>query len=121
MIFLDLHKVYDTLDRLWCLEILEGYGVGPQDRIVLRAYWVKMKMVARAGVYDGDAFKGAWGVTQSDPLSPTIFIVVVDAVVIHWVKMALDEEEKKGNEGRHQAALLYANDGMVALSNPRWR
>ena len=30
MIFLDLHKVYDALDWDRCLEILEGYGVGPQ-------------------------------------------------------------------------------------------
>ena len=78
-------------------------------------------MVARSGGYYEEVFKGARDVTQGEPLSPTIFNVVVDAVVIHWVKMALDEEEKKGNEGRHQAALLYANDGMVALSNPRWR
>ena len=28
MIFLDLHKAYDALDRSRCLEILEGYGVG---------------------------------------------------------------------------------------------
>ena len=29
VIFLDLTKVYDALDRSRCLEILEGYGVGP--------------------------------------------------------------------------------------------
>ena len=29
MIFLDLHKAYDVLDRSGCLDILEGYGVGP--------------------------------------------------------------------------------------------
>ena len=28
VIFLDLHKVYDALDRSRCPEILEGYGVG---------------------------------------------------------------------------------------------
>ena len=80
-------------------------------------------MVARAGGYYGEAFKGARGVTQGDPLSPTIFNVVVDAVVRHWVTMAMAEAEKrgeKGNEGRHQAALFYADDGMVALSDPRW-
>ena len=30
-------------------------------------------------------FKGLWGLTHRDPLSPTIFNVVVDAVVIHWI------------------------------------
>ena len=29
MIFLDLHNVYNALERSRCLEILEEYGVGP--------------------------------------------------------------------------------------------
>ena len=29
VIFLDLHKAYDALDRSRCLEIMEGYDVGP--------------------------------------------------------------------------------------------
>ena len=91
MILLDLHKAYDALDRSRCLEILEGYGVGPRARQLLRTYWGKMTMVARAGGYHGDAFKGARGVTQGDPLSPTIFNVVVDAVAHHWVTIALDD------------------------------
>ena len=28
-IFLDLRKAYDAMDRERCIEILEGYGVGP--------------------------------------------------------------------------------------------
>ena len=55
-----------------------------------------MTMVARAGGYYKDAFKGARGVTQGDPLSPTILNVVVDAVVRHWAMMALEEAEKRG-------------------------
>ena len=61
--------------------------------------------------------------TQGDPLSPTIFNVVVDAVVCHWVTLAVEEAEKmgeRGREGRHQAAHFYADDGMVASSDPRW-
>ena len=46
-----------------------------------------------------DAFKGAWGVAQGDPLSPTIFNAVVDAVVQHWVTMVLDIAEKRGDRG----------------------
>ena len=30
-IFMDLHKAYNDLDRDRFPEILEGYGVGPQD------------------------------------------------------------------------------------------
>ena len=45
--------------------------------------------------------------TQGNPLSPTIFNVVVDAVVRHWVTIAVTEVEKRreqGREGRHQAS-----------------
>ena len=44
-------------------------------------------------------------------------------MVRHWVTMTLEEAEKRGkrgNEGRHQAALFYTDDGMVASSDPRW-
>ena len=60
---------------------------------------------------------------QGDPLSPTIFNVVVNAAVRHWVTMVLDKAEKRGergDEGRHQAALFYADDGMVASPDPCW-
>ena len=38
VIFLDLTKAYDALDRSRSLEILEGYRVGPQARRHLRTY-----------------------------------------------------------------------------------
>ena len=50
-------------------------------------------MVARACGYYGIAFWGERGVMQGDPLSPTIFNVVVDAVVRHWVTGVLEESE----------------------------
>ena len=51
VIFLDLHKAYDALDRSRCLEILEGYDVGPQARRLLQTYWRQLTMVARVGGY----------------------------------------------------------------------
>ena len=80
-------------------------------------------MVARAGRYYGKGFKGERGVTQGDPLSPTIYNVVVDAVVRHWLQISTQEVERRGEqgrEGRHQAALFYADNGMIASSDPRW-
>ena len=38
-------------------------------------------MVARADEYNGDLFKAKIVVTQGDPLYPTTFNVVVDAVL----------------------------------------
>ena len=61
--------------------------------------------------------------TQGDPLSPTIFNVAVDAFVRHCVTGVIAESEARGGlvqEGRHQAALFYANDGMVASSDLVW-
>ena len=92
-------------------------------RQLLREYWNKSTIVARTGGYYGTGFKGGQGVTQGDLLSPTIFNVVVDAVVRHWVTLAVTEAEtrgERGREGRHQAALLYADDGMLASSDPQW-
>ena len=90
VIFLDLIKGYDALDRSRCLEILEGYGVGPNARRLLTTYWPRLTMVARAVGYYVTTFGGERGVTQVDPLSPIIFNVVVDAVVQHWVNRIMD-------------------------------
>ena len=91
VMFLDLTKAYDALEKSRSLEILQGYGVGERVRRMLREYWKRTTMVARAGSYYGKGFKGGRGVTQGDPLSPTIFNVVVDAVVRHWITIAVQE------------------------------
>ena len=121
VIFLDLTKAYDALDRSRCLGILEGYGVGPGARRLLQNYWRRLTMASRAGGYYGKAFKGARGVTQGDPLSPTIFNVVVDAVVRHWLEgLQTANEEKGATGGGHFSAVFYTDDGMVGTSDPVW-
>ena len=69
----------------------------------------------------GQLWGGEGGVTKFNLLSPTIFNVVVDAVVLHWLQGVLEESEARGDlgqEGRHQVALLYADNCMVASSEP---
>ena len=42
-------------------------------------------------------------------------------MVHHWVTLEVTEAETRGErrwEGRHQAALFYADDDMVASSDP---
>ena len=62
-IFLDLYKAYGALDRDICLEILEGYGFGPQARRFLCAFWDRLEMVDRASGYYGVVFQGFGGMT----------------------------------------------------------
>ena len=87
VILLDLHKAYGALDKSSCIDTLEGYGVVPREFRLLRTYWSRLKMVVRAGGYYRAALTGDWGVTQVDQLPPTIFNVVVDTVVSHWVSV----------------------------------
>ena len=57
-------------------------------------------MVERAVGYCRTAFGGERGVTQGDPLSPTIFNVVVDVVVRHGVHRVMEEAEARGETGQ---------------------
>ena len=59
----------------------------------------RLTMVARAGGYYGEAFKGVREVTLGGLLSPTIFNVVVDAVIRHWIDGIVDKAEEKGETG----------------------
>ena len=62
--------------------------------------------------------------THGDPLYPTIFNAVVDAVLLHWVTMVeLTEEavepgaadmEGFGQELQHLEEYFFAEDGLIA-------
>ena len=52
-------------------------------------------MMAKARGYNGAEFKGGRGVTQVEVLSPTIFNMMVDAVVQHWVIVMVESMEEQ--------------------------
>ena len=47
--FLDIHKSYNALDRERALDLLTAYGVGPRTVRLLRTYWDRLTMAAKAG------------------------------------------------------------------------
>ena len=55
--------------------------------------WDRLTMVSQSKGYYDNHFKGFCGVTHGDPLSPTIFNMVVDALLRHWVTVVAELEE----------------------------
>ena len=117
-IFLDLRKSYHALDRDRCLDILTGYGVGTSTLRILQIYWVELQMAEKVGGHYGSIFQIHRGVTQGDPLLPTIFNVVVDTVIRYWVTVLGGAREVAGQvlgSSIHPLLeLFYANDRLVA-------
>ena len=80
-VFVDLRKACDSLDKGVCMEILRGCGLGTKIQRLLQWYCDGKKVVPKSGNFYGRPFSTGRGVTQGYPLSPTIFNIVVDAVV----------------------------------------
>ena len=58
VIFLDMHKAYDALDRDRCMDILEGHHVGTWACHIFREYGERHQMVNCAGRYYKVYFNG---------------------------------------------------------------
>ena len=91
--------------------------------LTLYNYFHTIHPLLVCGGYYGTALQVFQGVTQGHPLSPTIFNVVVGAVVRNWVEVMVEQlggQDGRGQEGQHQSTIFYADDGMVASSEPVW-
>ena len=60
-IFLDLQKIYDTVNWEQLLEISEKYGVDPNILGLLKFYWDHQPCVAKSGNYHRETFVPHWG------------------------------------------------------------
>ena len=74
------------------MEILVGYVIRSRTARYLGLYWDHPLMVAWAGRYDGIPFQGLRGFTQGETLYPTIFNIMVDDVMRHWVMLVTGGE-----------------------------
>ena len=110
VIFLDLHKAYDALYRSRCLDILEGYGVGPRDLRLFFKYWDRLMIVEQVVGNFVELFRGERGVIQGDPLLPTIFDVVVDAVVRHRESLVAERDGGDSSDGEGDVAERTIQD-----------
>jgi hypothetical protein len=90
---------------------------------LLCQFWDRQLVVAKQGGHFGVAFLATRGFTQGDIVSPTIFNILVDSVIQHWLNLILDNGSEVNSFGHtvwEQLVLFYADDGLLAASNHLW-
>ena len=107
LIFLDVKKAYDSLDRDRTISLLRKYGVGEKICILLINMWKEDTIVPKQQQFYGKAFKAERGVRQGDIVSPTIFNIVIDAIIRNAYKML----ESLGDDDI--IVQFYADDGII--------
>ena len=100
------------------MEILQDVGVGPCALRLIKSFWDNEVLVCRAAGYYGRPFKAERGVTQGGPLSPTIFNLMVDAIVREWV-FQMEAADFDTTDIRVIAAVFYADDGLIAARDAK--
>jgi hypothetical protein len=123
-VFLDLKKVFDSMDRERCLLILEGYRVGPRVIRLIQNFWRNAVLVCRASGNYGSPFCAGHGVTQGGPLSAKLFNIFVDAVAREWVRQLQEESELEEAVITELMAaffaIFYVDDTYLALRDPEF-
>jgi hypothetical protein len=121
-VFIDLKKAFDAMDRERCLLILEGHGVGPNMRQLIRQFWDEATNVCRASGNYGRPFKAGRGVTQGGPLLAKLFNIMVDAVVREWLHILRGEIDMKGAEldslMETLFTIFYVDNAYIAARDP---
>jgi hypothetical protein len=121
-VFLDLKKVFDTMDCKCCLLILRGYGVGPKMIWFIWNFWENARMVCRSSINYGMPFQARWGITQGGPLSAKLFNVLIDAVAREWLWELWEGSALEPDEIDHLMAtffaIFYVNDAYLVSRKP---
>ena len=87
LVFLDLWKAYDTVDRDRLLITLKGYGAGTWMCGILETFWDCQQVVPRQNGFHGPAFHTTRVTTQGRLVSLTLFNVVIENVIRTWLEM----------------------------------
>ena len=121
--FLDLQKAYhDAMDRDRCLQILRGYGVGPNMLRLIKHFWDEAVLVYWASGYYDEPSKAYCGTTEGGPFSPCNCRVMINVIVREWLRCVLWLDAARLGYGEVVwlfLAILHANDAYITARCPK--
>jgi hypothetical protein len=110
-IFLDIKKAYDSVGRERTIKLLQKYGVGEKMCKLINNIWQHDTLVPKQSHYYGKPFKAYRGVRQGDIVSPTIFNIIMDAIIRNC------EQKLKEISDEDIMLQFYADDGLIGGEN----
>jgi Reverse transcriptase (RNA-dependent DNA polymerase) len=106
MIFLDLKKAYNAINHSRFIRFLQQYGVGPNMLQIMKNIWDHDTIIPKPNQFFGQAFKAERGVRQGDIISPTLFNIMLDAV--------LRDSDNNAQMDNITKVQFYADKGFIA-------
>jgi hypothetical protein len=116
MLKLEITKDFDNLRWEYLLELMENIGFGPRWRDMLALIWSTTTSRVLLNGEPGRPIKHARGLRQGDPLSPLLFILVMDP--LHKLLDIATQQDYLTPIGADPIKLrtrLYADDAMVFI------
>ena len=117
IIFIDFKKAFDSVNRNTLFQILHAYGIPEKIVKAIQIMYVNTSAVVLTPEGETTNFNINTGVLQGDPLSPYLFIIVLD----YALRTAIDDREgltltrrrSSRHPDSHLSDLDYANDIAV--------
>ena len=92
LVFLDLHKSYDTVERGCLLITPEGYGAGPHLIGLLAEFWEWKEVVTLKNGYHRPHFQANRDTIQGGLISTTLFNLISKNAVRNWLALMMEDE-----------------------------
>ena len=115
LIFIDFKKAFDTVEWHYLFDCLRAFNFGPDLINWVKTFYRNIESCVINNGLTSDYFTLARGVRQGDPLSPYLFLLVIETLAISIRKNTEIEGIKIGNN--ETKVLQYADDTAAVLSN----
>ena len=115
LIFIDFKKAFDTVEWHYLFDCLKAFNFGPDLINWVKTFYGNIESCVINNGLTSDYFTLAKGVRQGDPLSPYLFLLVIETLAISIRKNPEIEGIKMGNN--ETKVLQYADDTTAVLSN----